>query len=324
MTASNTNTNTTYAQPTVPALFFEENQNSFSSNGNNDCRTQTASSSTSTQLPTELLAHCLTAYADWGDLAKLACVQKSWKNIVTETANQSSQSKWELAQALLEGDCGLAKNPVKAVQLLKELSSEVKVDESGTPVNMSDSTETGYNNNNSSNDSGEYFTAATKQLAECYMEGNGVEKNTATGSAWLEAAFYYGNDSEAAHDIALNYEYGRFEVKVDPNVAAQWFERAADNGHVEAMAELGLCYELGCGVEQSDEDALDWYTKAANLGHATAKFSVGEIFEEARGVPQSDEEACLWYYKAAIVGDEDSKQALRRLYDIARIVILAE
>ena len=87
------------------------------------------------------------------------------------------------------------------------------------------------------------------------------------------------------------------------------------------MVELGLCYELGCGVEQSDEHALDWYTKAANLGHATAKFSVGEIFEEARGVPQSDEEACIWYYRAALVGCDDSKLALRRLYDIARIVI---
>ena len=87
------------------------------------------------------------------------------------------------------------------------------------------------------------------------------------------------------------------------------------------MAELGLCYELGCGVEQSDEQALDWYMKAANLGHITSKYSVAECFEEARGVPQSDEEACLWYYKAAIEGDHDSKMALKRLEDIARIVV---
>ena len=90
---------------------------------------------------------------------------------------------------------------------------------------------------------------------------------------------------------------------------------------MEAMNELALCYELGCGVEQSDEKALDWYMKAASLGHATAKYSVGEAFEEARGVPQSDEEACIWYYKAALDGDEDSRQALLRLHDIARIVV---
>ena len=87
------------------------------------------------------------------------------------------------------------------------------------------------------------------------------------------------------------------------------------------MVELGLCYELGCGKEQSDEKALEWYMKAADHGHVTAKFSLGEAFEEARGVPQSDEEACLWYYRAALGGDEDSKNALRRLREVARIVV---
>ena len=84
---------------------------------------------------------------------------------------------------------------------------------------------------------------------------------------------------------------------------------------------MAMCYELGCGVEQSDERALDWYMRAANQGHLTAKFAVGEAFEEARGVPQSDEEACLWYYKAAVEGDEDSRRALRRLEDVARIIL---
>ena len=78
------------------------------------------------------------------------------------------------------------------------------------------------------------------------------------------------------------------------------------------MAELGLCYELGCGVEADDETALDWYMKAAEAGHVTSKFSVAEAFEEARGVPQSDTEACLWYYKAAVEGCDDSRRALNR------------
>jgi len=51
--------------------------------------------------------HCLATYANWGDLAKLSCVQKSWSNIVMDTANQSLSSQWELAMALLNGDCGL-------------------------------------------------------------------------------------------------------------------------------------------------------------------------------------------------------------------------
>ena len=176
-----------------------------------------------------------------------------------------------------------------------------------------------YNNNNTTTPKA--FTPAIKQIAECYLDGIGVTQDSHIGLAWLEAAYHYGDDADSAHETALIYEYGRHNIDVDVVAAAQWFERAANQGHVEAMAELGLCYELGCGVEQSDEAALDWYTKAAHEGHVTAKFSVGEIFEEASGVPQSDEEACLWYYRAALVGDEDSKVALRRLYDIARIVV---
>ena len=161
-----------------------------------------------------------------------------------------------------------------------------------------------------------------KCIADCYLTGNGVEAaNAAMGVQWLEAAFHQANDVDAAHKLALLYEYGEHNVEIDVIAAADWFLNAAKGGHVEGMAEYAMCCELGCGREQSDEEALDWYTKAANAGHVTAKFSVGEAFEEARGVPQSDQEACLWYYKAAIEGDEDSKKALRRLEDIARIVL---
>ena len=302
----------TYRQPIVPPRYFEKNSANEQTNLNND----------RTTLPPELLSHCLATYANWGDLTKLACVQKSWSNIVDDTANQSTESKWELAQALLNGDCGLEKAPQRAMKLLKELAAAVPVDEeTGKPIVHEDSLSEHDDSENDKAENDDCFTPAIKQIAECYLEGTGVAQDSQLGLTWLQAAFEYGRDADAAHDTALIYEYGRHAIEVDVVAAAQWFERAAQHGNVEAMAELGLCYELGCGVEQSDEKALDWYQKAANLGHATAKFSVGEIFEEARGVPQSDEEACLWYYRAAVMGDEDSKKALRRLYDIARIVV---
>lgn len=212
---------------------------------------------------------------------------------------------------MLHGTSGLERNPERALSFLKELA-QVATDENDHPIETLKS---------SSNEPVDCFAPAMKAIAECYFQGNGVAKKPTTGLAWLQASFEIGKDIHSAHETAMLYEYGRNGIEVDVVAAASWFEKAAVAGHVDAMAELGLCYELGCGVEQSDEIALDWYTKAANLGHATAKFSVAEAFEEARGVPQSDEEACLWYYRAALVGDEDSKKALRRLYDIARIVV---
>eukprot|EP00537_Pseudo-nitzschia_pungens_P005540 CAMPEP_0172367506 /NCGR_PEP_ID=MMETSP1060-20121228/21640_1 /TAXON_ID=37318 /ORGANISM="Pseudo-nitzschia pungens, Strain cf. cingulata" /LENGTH=310 /DNA_ID=CAMNT_0013091765 /DNA_START=40 /DNA_END=972 /DNA_ORIENTATION=- len=298
-----------YNQPIVPTLYFETHRSDAELTKNDNCY--------SPELPPELLSLCLATYANWGDLAKLACVQKSWSNVVMDTANQSLSSRWELATALFEGDCDLVTSPERAVRILKELS-HVTIDEStGKPL-------TAQENKNSakiSSEDAKYQVCAMKKIAKCYLEGEGVPQDSNVAVAWMEAAFLVGNDAESAHDLAVMYEYGRHGIEIDVVAAAEWFERGATEGNVESMVELGLCYELGCGVEQSDELALDWYTKAAHLGHPTAKFSVGEIFEEARGVPQSDEEACLWYYRAALVGCDDSKVALRRLYDIARIVV---
>lgn len=299
---SMTCSSTTNSKPMLPSLYFA------------DSKSPTPDSASATaELPSEILSHCL-SFSSWGDLAKLACVQKTWSTMLTDAAKHSPEAKWELAESLLNGTNGLAKNPTRALLLLKELTG-LSTDENDLPQ-----TPVSIVQNESTPKTG-YFAPAMIQLAECYFEGNGVDQLPHTGLAWLEASFEYGDDVNAAHEIALLYEYGRNGIDVDVVAAFEWFTKAATAGHVEAMAELGLCYELGCGVEQSDESALDWYTQAANLGHVTAKFSVGEAFEEARGVPQSDQEACLWYYRAALTGDEDSKKALRRLYDIARIVV---
>ena len=109
---------TSYSQPQVPALYFENHHHN-----NNEQQQKNNSSDHHQQheLPSELLSCVLTAYANWGDLAKLACVQKSWSSIVMDTANQSQESKWELAQALMNGHCGLEKNPSQGSSNFKRI-----------------------------------------------------------------------------------------------------------------------------------------------------------------------------------------------------------
>jgi len=261
-------------------------------------------------LPAEILGQCLSAYADWGDLARLATVKRSWSNLLRAAASHGGHdSKWALACALLDGTNGLAPNPRLAIDYLTELTGVTlgQDDQAGSTT-----TEGG---------PGECFAPAARKLATCYLNGNGVEQNNDVGIQWLRVAYAAGSDLDAAHELGTIYEYGHHDVEIDVVSAAEWFRKSAEGGHVEGMAEYGLCCELGCGREQSDEEAMEWYTRAAEAGHVIAKYSVGEAFEEARGVPQSDSEACIWYFKAAVDGDEDSKKALMRLRDIARIVL---
>lgn len=277
---------------TLPPLYF--NESSLSNGSNNDVENDRSPLSS---LPSELAAHCLTGFATWGDLAKLATVASAFRNVVRDAAELGGDdSKWELAQALLDGTHELERNPELAASYLTELVEDVERETAP-------------------------YAPAARRLSECYLRGDGVEKDLDRGMEILERAAREGGDVDAAHEVALVYEYGEHGVAVDVVEAARWFRVAAEAGHVEAMAEYAMCCELGCGREQSDEEALEWYTRAANEGHVESNFSVGEAFEEAKGVPQSDEEACLWYYKAAVMGDEDSKRALTRLADIARIVL---
>lgn len=296
-TTTNSSTNATVGQPRLPQLVFASKR----------AQPVTAKDEkNSVELPVELLHNCLVQFSTWGDIAKLSCVQKGWSGLLMEAGDQDRDSKWELAQALLKGEAGLEQNFDLAFRLLNELAN-VEVNQENIPVAAAAS--------------GECFSPAMKALANCYFEGHGVKQNSNAGVEWLRAASTMAKDMDAAHELALVYEYGKHNTEIDPFKAFEWLSTAAEEGHVEAMAELGLCYELGCGVEQSDESAIDWYIKAANAGHTTSQFSVGECFEEARGVPQSDQDACLWYYKGAVEGDIDCKNALRRLEEIARIVV---
>jgi TPR repeat protein len=318
------------------------------------------------QLPTEVAEQVL-AFCRWGDLARLACVQRSFAPLVLESASSSDRSassnamRWDLAQSLLRGTGGLAVNKPKAVHLLKELAGVPVDPETHAPVIVTAAAAPPTDGSSVSGAPREAgFAPAMRLIADLYLDGeilapampaaeasasdvptpsssdgatadgataaatNSARKSTpnaALGVRWLQSAFEVGNDVDAAHDLALLYEHGHRSVELDVVRAAEWLLRAAEKGHVEAMAEIGLCYELGCGVPQNDEHALDWYMKAAEKGSLVAKYSVGEAFEEARGVPMSLEEACLWYHKAAREGDDDAKDALRRLRDVARIVL---
>jgi len=283
-------------------------------------------------LPGECLSH-VTSYLNWGDYFGLQGVnQGQFGSIVDDAASHGGKdSQWELAEALLEGTHGLCgrTNPTLAFHYLHNLTGLVETEEEDLTLEAHISALLHEDDNDGQSqalpplqESKDAFAPAMRKMAQCYLEGKGVEEmDGKKGLYWLKAAYLYGNDVEAAYEIAMIYEYARYGMEVDVVLAAKWFHLAASGGHVEAMAEYAMCCELGCGVDQSDEDALEWYTRAARLGHVTANYSVGEIFEEARGVPQSDSEAVLWYYKAALMGDQDSRRALDRLQDITRIVI---
>ena len=76
---------------------------------------------------------------------------------------------------------------------------------------------------------------------------------------------------------------------------------------------MGNCYYYGNGVEVDYEKAAEWFTKAAEQGHAEAQYNLGFCYENGKGVPQDNEKAVEWYEKAAEQGYDDAIKKLEEL-----------
>ena len=57
----------------------------------------------------------------------------------------------------------------------------------------------------------------------------------------------------------------------DYSKAMEWFRRAAEAGHVDAMDALASAYERGVGVTPDYDKAVGWYRRAAQCGHSGAE-----------------------------------------------------
>ncbi len=125
------------------------------------------------------------------------------------------------------------------------------------------------------------------------------------------------------------------------------FKLAADQGHAEALYNLGVMYAKGQGVVQnykkasgklaetrdmlgrslalfdvcqrprrSEEfkEAFKWYKLAANQGHAGAQTNLGAMYAKGRGVAQDYKEAFKWYKLAADQGHAGAQFGLGLMY----------
>ena len=76
----------------------------------------------------------------------------------------------------------------------------------------------------------------------------------------------------------------------------------ADKGDAASQTALGLRYEIGNGVIQDYNKAVELYEKAAYQGYAPAQFSIGNMHYSGKGVRKDGGRAVEWFQKAANQG----------------------
>ena len=66
-------------------------------------------------------------------------------------------------------------------------------------------------------------------------------------------------------DVGLLGGFDFLGKKYDANnmeKAVEWYQKAAEQGNINAMNELANMYENGLGVDQDEEKAAEWHAKA--------------------------------------------------------------
>jgi TPR repeat protein len=95
---------------------------------------------------------------------------------------------------------------------------------------------------------------------------------------------------QAQAKLASLYLLGREGVEKDEALAAEWMEKSANHGFVEAQVVMGALYDRGVGVVADREKATKWYEKAADQGHGTSLAILGKN-EAAAGSVQFNYQA---------------------------------
>jgi TPR repeat protein len=98
-------------------------------------------------------------------------------------------------------------------------------------------------------------------------------------------------DPEAQFSLGLLHDTGN-QVAHDPQLAAQWFARAAHQGLAGAGLYLGMKYEFGSGVEMDRDKARYWYRQAALQGWGQAAYMLGSLL--LNSVPPDPVRGCAW------------------------------
>jgi Sel1 repeat-containing protein len=98
-------------------------------------------------------------------------------------------------------------------------------------------------------------------------------------------------DADAEYKLGVLYMKGEGGPQVDTE-AAEWFGKAAEQGHVDA--QLALMYSVGLGIQDDLTKAVKWYWEAAEQGEAEAQITFAMMYYNGLGVPQSEVFAYQW------------------------------
>ena len=150
-------------------------------------------------------------------------------------------------------------------------------------------------------------------LGELYYYGDGVEQSAIEAAKWYQKAAVQGL-ADAQCDMGFVYAHG-YGVPRDDAMAIYWYEMAAMQDSGYAQSHLAHMFLRGIGTPHNYGKAYALYKILAGKGEVDAMHHVGMFYEFGKGVIQSNRLARYWYKKALALENNPAyeQQALQRL-----------
>lgn len=127
------------------------------------------------------------------------------------------------------------------------------------------------------------------------------KKSATEAFQWYEKSAEQGN-AKGQYNLARCYLEG-FGIEKNEDNSFLWFTKSAEQGYPEALREIGNCYYSGISIMKNNAKAIEYYTKAAGIGDLKAQLLLADIYQEGKITEEDDEKSKLWYIKAAKTGN---------------------
>lgn len=148
-------------------------------------------------------------------------------------------------------------------------------------------------------------------VADCYYKGNYVEMDEPLAyRLFNKIVSMYPNNSLIWEKIADCHFYG-YGVPKSHQVAISKYEEAWQHGYIDAASDIGWIYAFGDISPNNEQVAAKWFQRAADKGGATGKYFMGFFYDKGYGgLPINKKLAHKYLSEAA---KDDNKAALRYL-----------
>ena len=151
-------------------------------------------------------------------------------------------------------------------------------------------------------------------LAQRYRFGVDVPKDSAKAVEWFQKAAEQGN-VQAQFSVGYMYAAGENGFERNLTKAAEWYRKAAEGGHANAQANLGNMYMVGA---KDLPMALYWFQQAVDQGNAIAQNAMAGMYANGNGVPRDQQKAITLYQKAADQGYPSAQYELGLIYSAGK------